>query len=295
MELQIDQNERLEEVRKSLTRFEQTLVEARNDKDSRLIRFGNYELLDQLLRKFSAAEDLRSKLQRFMASLQFEARARRQEAIPEAHKRTFRWLLSDENTEDKTLHVPTKDNGQRRIKFSQWLESGSGIFWVSGKPGSGKSTFMKFVAGAPRTHQLVSRWARPTIIVAHYFWSSGSSIQKSREGLLRSLLYGIFQQCPELIPTVCQERWGELDDLNFSNGRWSLPSLMEALTKITKGETQKRVSILFFIDGVDEFEGGHDDQFELVCLVSLLWSLILTPKVRQILRLVSSGAVSNDV
>lgn len=271
MELQIDQNERLEQVRKSLTRFEQTLVEARNDKDSRLVRFGNYELLDQLLRKFSAVRDLRSKLQRFMASLQFEGRSRRHEAIPEAHKRTFRWILSDENTEDKkTLHVPTKDNGQRRTTFSQWLQSGNGIFWISGKPGSGKSTFMKFVSGAARTHQLVSRRACPTIIVAHYFWSSGSSIQKSREGLLRSLLYDIFQQCPELIPTVCQERWGELDDLNFPNGRWSLPSLMKAFKKITEEETQKRVNVLFFIDGMDEFEGGHDDQFELVCLVSLL-------------------------
>lgn len=294
MELQIDQNERLEEVKNSLSRFEQTLAEVRDNKVSGLIRSSKYELLDQLLRQFSIADDLRSKLQRFMESLQFEARPRRHEAIPEAHKQTFRWLLDDQNTEDGTLDIPSKDETQRRTTFAQWLKSGNGIFWVSGKPGSGKSTFMKFVAGAARTHQLVSFWAYPTIIVAHYFWSSGSSIQKSREGLLRSLLYDIFRQCPELIPIVCQERWQQLDNLKFPNGGWSLPSLIEALRKITEEETQKRINILFFIDGMDELEGNHDEQFELVCLISLLARLILTPRVGQMLTLVYFGTVSND-
>ncbi|KAG6356861.1 hypothetical protein INS49_014735 [Diaporthe citri] len=67
VELQIDQNERLEEVKKSLTRFEQMLADARNDKDARLIPFRNYELLDQLLRQFWTAKDLRSKLRGIMA------------------------------------------------------------------------------------------------------------------------------------------------------------------------------------------------------------------------------------
>lgn len=276
-----------------MTRFEHTLAEVRDDKDFRVIRFGNYQLLDQLLSQYSAAEDFRSKLQRIMESLQFGARPRRHEAIPKAHKRTFQWLLGDQSTEDEALHISAKDDDQRRPKFSQWLKSGNGIFWVSGKPGSGKSTFMKFVAGAARTHQLVSRWAYPTITVAHYFWSSGSSIQKSREGLLRSLLYDIFRQCPDLIPIVCQERWQQLDDLDFPDGEWSLPSLIEALKKITEEETRKRVNILFFIDGMDEFEGNHDEQFELVCLVYLS-RFILTPKAWQILMLLYFGAVSND-
>lgn len=211
-----------------------------------------------------------------MDSLQFEALSRRHEAIPEAHKQTFRWLLHGRVTGDKTSHIPAREDDQ--IDFSEWLESGNGVFWVSGKPGSGKSTLMKFVAGSAKTYQLVSRWASPTIIIAHYFWSSGSSMQKSQEGLLRSLLYSIFQQCPELIPSLCQERWRELDDLKYSNGRWSLPSLMKALRKITNEETKKRINFCFFIDGLDEFEGSHDDQFELVRLTSSISYSILTLK-----------------
>lgn len=252
MELQNEQNESLGEVKSSLNRCEQMLAEVRND-SSKLDQFGDYKLIVQLFRQLSTAEDFRRKLQRFMDSLQFEALPRRRDAIPEAHKQTFRWLLDDKTTEDQTI-------------FSKWLESGNGIFWVSGKPGAGKSTFMKFVAGAAKTYQLVSRWASPSIIVAHYFWSSGSSMQKSQEGLLRSLLYYIFRQCPELIPIVCQEQWRDLDDLKYSNRRWSLPSLMKTLRRITKEETQKRINFCFFIDGMDEFEGSHDDHYELVCL-----------------------------
>lgn len=244
------------------------LAEFHNDKNPKLVQSGDYELIVQLLRQLSTATDLRKKLQRFMESLQFESRPRRYEGIREAHKRTFRWLLGNQSIEDTALRIPAEDDDQATFTFAQWLEFGNGVFWVSGKPGSGKSTFMKYVAGAARTHHLVSRWASPTIIVAHYFWISGSPIQKSREGLLRSLLYDIFRQCPDLIPIVCQERWQDLDDLKFSSGTWSLSNLTEALRKITEEETQKRVNIMFFIDGMDELDGNHDDRVELVCLTS---------------------------
>lgn len=292
LELQNDHNEKLGEVQISLSRCEQVLAEVGSDKSPRLVQFGDYELIAQLFRQLSTAEEFRTKLQRFMDSLQFEALSRRREAIPEAHKQTLRWLLHGRTTGNKTSHIPAKEDNGDQIDFSQWLVSGNGIFWVSGKPGSGKSTLMKFVAGAVKTYQLVSRWASPTIIVAHYFWSSGSSMQKSQEGLLRSLLYSIFQQCPELIPTLCRERWREFDDLKSFNGRWSLPSLMKALRKITKEETKKRVNFCFFIDGMDEFEGSHDDQFELVRLTSSVSYYVLTLKVLKVLMLHFSNSAN---
>jgi hypothetical protein len=270
VELQIDQNKRIEEVKSSLTRIENMLADVQKEKDQKPIQLENYESLGQLFSTLRTVVDLRSKLQRFMQSLQFEARPRRHKAISEAHAQTFRWLLGDETPQKKrTSRIPSEKDDRNKSAFAQWLELRNGIFWVSGKPGSGKSTLMKFVAGAARTHELVNRWASPTIIVAHYFWNSGSSIQRSQEGLLRSLLYDIFRQCPDLIPIACEERWHELDNPKFPGRPWSLASLTEALRNMKLEKIRKRANFCFFIDGMDEFEGNHDDQFELVCLISL--------------------------
>jgi ABC-type thiamine transport system ATPase subunit len=55
----------------------------------------------------------------------------REERILEAHEKTFRWIFKDS-------------------PFKHWLESktGSNLFWISGKAGSGKSTLMKLQAGS---------------------------------------------------------------------------------------------------------------------------------------------------
>jgi hypothetical protein len=44
-------------------------------------------------------------------------------------------------------------------RFIEWLSSGDGIFHISGKLGSGKSTLMKYLFNHPRTKIELSRWA----------------------------------------------------------------------------------------------------------------------------------------
>ena len=53
----------------------------------------------------------------------------RQEDIHEAYPKTFQWLLVSEN------HI-----GKPGGDFINWLEADSGMYWINGKPGSGKST-----------------------------------------------------------------------------------------------------------------------------------------------------------
>jgi Cdc6-like AAA superfamily ATPase len=43
--------------------------------------------------------------------------------------------------------------------FLNWLSSGTGIYHVSGKPGSGKSTLMKFLCDHPHTKAELEKWA----------------------------------------------------------------------------------------------------------------------------------------
>ncbi|KAK0644033.1 hypothetical protein B0T16DRAFT_293275, partial [Cercophora newfieldiana] len=139
-----------------------------------------------------------------------------------------------------------------------WLTSGRKMFWVSGKPGSGKSTFMKFLADNPKTRAALDRWASPNrlVLASHYFWSAGTTMQKSRQGLLQTLLYDIFRQLPDLIETACVERWPQTPE-QLSHELWSLPELQRVLQRIA--DQNMEVKFCFFIDGLDEFEGDHVD------------------------------------
>ena len=67
--------------------------------------------------------------QKVSESLTFAARPVRHATIQEAHSKTFQWVF-DAKTDEKSSTA-----------LARWLETESGIFWISGKPSSGKSTF----------------------------------------------------------------------------------------------------------------------------------------------------------
>lgn len=191
-----------------------------------------------------------SRQQSVLKNLTFESRPVRHDCIAEAHKQTFAWALQTTSVGDQDF-TATKHNS----KLSDWLKAGHGIFWVSGKPGSGKSTLMKFVADDKRTLELLSQWSSPgkAIIASHYFWNAGTTIQKSHQGLLRSLLYEIFRLCPHLIPIGCPDRWSEPE----AHAAWPISYLHESLSRVFSAAHLDDLRFCFFIDGLDEHDGDH--------------------------------------
>lgn len=192
-------------------------------------------------RKFAAEEAI-------LAGLDFEQRSHRHEAIPAAYQDTFQWILKPPLAGEPSTHAG----------FRSWLETGDGLFWISGKPGSGKSTLVKFIQSSQLTTQCLSNWAgaKRVVTTGFYFWSAGSAIQKTREGLLRSLLYGILRQAPELIPQVCVSHWQTVQSSvpGAKERRWTMADLEGALHRLsTMGELPAKFCI--FVDGVDEYEG----------------------------------------
>lgn len=210
------------------------------------------------------------KTEDILFSLDYPQRSARYQAIPEAHAETFEWALRRPLSwigETRSTSVMYSGQG----KLLKWLEAGTGIFWVSGKPGSGKSTFMKYVADHPATAQALRTWAATTgksaVILTHYFWSAGSQIQKSQQGLWRSLLLGLLRQAPDLMPEVCEELWNKLDDVDRRSHNWSLSQLRKSLECFSKlSPTGHRFCI--FIDGLDEFDGDHSDMVETLLRLS---------------------------
>ncbi len=73
---------------------------------------------------------------RYLGSLWYPEIKHREETIKEAHARTFRWIF-EPDVSDKAV--------RRWHSFVEWLASGQGTYWISGKAGSGKSTLMNCI------------------------------------------------------------------------------------------------------------------------------------------------------
>lgn len=232
------------------------------------------------------------KVQYILSSLHYPKRSARHDAITEAHAETFEWALA--RPRNRTLEIEEaqghSDEHSSRRKLLYWLENETGIFWVSGKPGSEKSTFMKYVADHPDTRQSLKSWAATTgqrvVVMSHYFWSPGSQIQKSQLGLWRSLLLDLLRQAPDLTPVACEELWNRLDDPHDQFDNWSLGKLRKSLECFAK-LPQSKHRFCIFIDGLDEYDGDHSDMVETLlrlsesshlklCIASRPWTVFET-------------------
>lgn len=212
------------------------------------------EGIESQMSRLSLCKNAAVKENEILRSLSFDSRPVRHSSITKASERTFEWAFKEAR--------PQGDNGPSAVdteSFLTWLREDSGVFWVTGKPGSGKSTFMKFVADHTITVSTLSHWARPKrpVLASHYFWSAGTPEQKSQQGLLQTLLYEIFRQIPDLIESVCVERWLKtVEQLGYHP--WQVAELQSVLQRITSRQDLS-VKFCFFIDGLDEFAGDHVD------------------------------------
>ncbi|KAI3336995.1 hypothetical protein HD806DRAFT_475355 [Xylariaceae sp. AK1471] len=208
--------------------------------------------------------------QTFLRSLDFTSRRYRYDDIPEAHKRTFEWML------DPSKRIE-EDKNENRYLLRQWLRHGNGTFWLSGKAGSGKSTLMKYIANHDETRKSLEAWGGTTklVIASHYFWNAGTAMQKSQHGLYRSLLYDFLRACPEQIPRICPGRWTatKISLVPLPSDDWSAEELLEAIRNLIR-LPDSPVKYCIFIDGVDEYEGDH---FELC---QLLKELSYSPNIK---------------
>ncbi|KAI9710418.1 MAG: hypothetical protein M1812_007454 [Candelaria pacifica] len=143
--------------------------------------------------------------------------------------------------------------------FKQWLASNETFFWISGKPGSGKSTLMAHLREDDNTSSLLHDGSpRPWAIVNFYFdFRAGKNTSNNFEGLLRSLLIQLIAFEDFDLPAHESRK---RRPTSYDTGQWDKTSL-RALLKETIKEGSKNVCM--FIDGLDEYEG---DMLELLAL-----------------------------
>ncbi|KAM0441314.1 hypothetical protein ACHAPT_000623 [Fusarium lateritium] len=138
--------------------------------------------------------------------------------------------------------------------FVSWVKSSERVYWISGKPGSGKSTLMKFISSSLKTRKLLSEWQAGVQIFSHYFWKAGSEMQQSLKGLLCSLVYQIFGQNRQVALDYLHKT-REIRQRPASIADWDTKKLEALLRNYIATSTR---GICFFIDGLDEFTPQRD-------------------------------------
>ncbi len=206
--------------------------------------------------------------------------------IVQAYEKTFRWIFQDALSQQN-----------RWSNFREWLESDSQIYWITGKAGSGKSTLIKYICQEEDSHALSSadsltvqradmqgqsrctkylkKWAGDSKVItaAFFFWNSGVQSQRSQRGLSLSLLYQVLQKVPTMIPNVYPRSWEAMCLFNGDGREWTEAEPHQMLRTAVK-EASKTMKLCFFVDGLDEFDGQHQD------LICLLRDLIEHPNVK---------------
>ena len=185
----------------------------------------------------------------FLDSLRFNEMHTRMNEVEEPHADTFQWIFEE-------------DASRPWDSFCNWLRDDDTVYWISGKPGSGKSTLMKFLIKDARTIDLLTQWTpgQQPLVVGVYFWLSGTEMQRSLKGFLCSVIYQIVRGNRLLFEKVLRGDPGLLSKRN--PGDWSKRELREFLMHLI-GLLDR--PLCFFLDGLDELDQGDVDQlFNLV-------------------------------
>jgi len=224
-----------------------------------------WELLDYAKRTSMAEEPsgapLRSVARRIIAPLKFVDFSTREAAVAQSILETYSWIFN----------CPQQPTGNETTwsNFPDWLErSEDPVYWITGKPGAGKSTIMKFILGTTMLKTHLAKWAgeTPLLVVRYYAWHAGTTPQKTLRGLKQSLLYQVLDQYPDLIPVLAPRRWAYF---------WLFNPERVGEQTVTESEVDeyfdrlmaisgKTVSLAVFIDGLDEFDVSPSEVVALV-------------------------------
>ncbi|RSL48492.1 hypothetical protein CEP53_009511 [Fusarium sp. AF-6] len=213
----------------------------------------------------SGDSTLNQNIQRqIIQSLHFSSIVAREKAISKPYETTYRWIFRNDHNSGQG------SPSNRRQSFAQWLEdSSSKVYWITGKAGSGKSTLMNFIVHHSLTKQHLQAWAEPLPLVRayFYFWEAGqNSLQKSRQGLMQTILWQCLKERPEMIARVTPRRWTVhqvLRGLETPGPPWTWDELRTAFS-IFASENGKSFRLALFLDGLDEFEGEPSELIQFV-------------------------------
>ncbi|KAK4948028.1 hypothetical protein LTR10_013082 [Elasticomyces elasticus] len=224
-----------------------------------------YRRLLAVLKRWSAdiqATETEEVERLMLKSLQSDETRFRMNTVERNHVGTFDWVFSDS------------------VPFRAWLQaSESQVFWIRGKPGSGKSTVRKFAMNSEETRRYLRHCSsQPWIISGFFFYDRGSELQKSFRGLLTEILYNLVSTCQEFRGLVLPiyedlarfQAWVTVSQIDLasihrqkpaSSVYWTVKDLLKGLRTVFLNASANNICL--FIDGLDEHGDVHRQMLDL--------------------------------
>lgn len=162
----------------------------------------------------------------FVEALEFDYMDDRYRSIHIAHAATCRWLFH------KLEYI--------RWRNSEYLDSHHGFLWIKGKPGSGKSTLMKHAFEDALENLQGDK------VFSFFFSARGQHLEKSVEGMYRSLLLQLLLSFPELRSKLPMYSPGTVQRYG-----WDVPVLRNHFSGIINCLGRDE-SVTIYIDALDE-------------------------------------------
>ncbi|KAI0399798.1 hypothetical protein F4802DRAFT_533348 [Xylaria palmicola] len=170
--------------------------------------------------------------QQLRDSLRFEQLDARHMSIKSAYAKTCKWL-------------------GKKDEYLDWLNPSKfpqhhGFLWVKGKPGTGKSTLMKFALAQAR------RSMKDRVVLSFFFNARGEELEKTTTGMYRSLILQLLEKIPKfdakldaILDSVGLTVWPRDGQM-----QWSVQSLKGVFEQLVQSLEESRV--VCFIDALDE-------------------------------------------
>jgi ankyrin repeat protein len=162
----------------------------------------------------------------FVKALEFGHIDDRYYGIHAAYTNTCRWLFQ------KLEYIRWRD--------PEYLDSHHGFLWIKGKAGSGKSTLMKYA------FENALESLQDDKVFSFFFYARGQYLDKSVEGMYRSLLLQLLRSFPELRDKLPKYSSGSVQQRG-----WAISALRDHFGKIINSLGRDK-SVTIYIDALDE-------------------------------------------
>lgn len=143
--------------------------------------------------------------------------------------------------------------------FNTWLDprdQKERILWITGNPGTGKSTMMKYV------HNVIDQqWHVDYVLFSYFFHGRGTALQRTKLGFLRSILHQFLRRFQDSLRIFMLEYDEKISQKAEDDIQWTEVELEKILMKVIREiQLHESVQVCLLVDALDESreETVHD-------------------------------------